>query len=164
MNKVILTYHYSPGFYGDFIIKDLQISESFDYSLKYFWSFDLGYFPNNDYELKQHRRFTKIKDKLPLYLKEKLQELLVSKLEIIKPQIIKSDKIEYATSEHSKSEYYKIKIQDIDETVHIPYDFSPILLSEGKEYFLEFHNELQLWIDKEFEIASEGKAIRFNKK
>lgn len=164
MDKILLSYHYSPGFYGEFITKDLEILDSFDFSLKYFWSFDLGYFPDNDFELKQHRRFSKIKDRLPKNLEEKLRKILVSKLEVIKPEIIKSDKIEYSTSENSKSEYYKINIQNVDETIYVPYDLSKILINDGKEIFLDFHKELQFWIEEEFEVISEGKAYRFNKK
>jgi len=164
MNKTILTYHYSPGFYGEFITKDLEILDSFDFSIKYFWYFNSKYFPDSEFERRQQRRFTKIKDRLPKELEEKLQKILVSKLKIIKPEVIKSDKIEYATSAHPPSEYYKINIQNVDETFHIPYDLSKILIDDGKEIFLDFHTELQLWLDEEFEIASEGKAYRFNKK
>ncbi|UFH30550.1 hypothetical protein LNP04_11235 [Chryseobacterium sp. C-71] len=164
MDKIILSYHYSPGFYGEFILKDLEILDSFDYSIKYFWYFDSKHFPDNEFERRQQRRFTKIKDSLPKELEEKLQKILASKFEIIKPEVIKSDKIEYATSAHPKSEYYKINIQNVDEIVHIPYDISQILIGDGKQFFLDFHTELQSWLEKEFEIASEGKAYRFNKK
>lgn len=85
-------------------------------------------------------------------------------LKIFQPEIIKSDKIVYATSAHSKSEYYKFRINKELKTVHIPYTLSEILIEgEHKDFFLIFHRGLQNWIEEEFEVISEGKAERFNK-
>jgi hypothetical protein len=164
MDRIILQFHYSPGFIGDFVMKDLYVSESFEFSLSYFWHHNAGYFPNDDFELKQTRRFTKIKDQLSEELKLKIQEILKLDLKIVQPEIIKTDKIVYSTSAHYKSEYYKLKTIEEEITINIPYYNSEIPIEgENKELFIIFHEELQAWIEQEFEIVSQGKAIRFNK-
>lgn len=49
--------------------------------------------------------------------------------------------------------------------IEVPYHPSAIKIEKDcKDIFLGFHSELMVWIDQEFEIASEGKAVRFNKK
>ncbi|SEH35646.1 hypothetical protein [Chryseobacterium culicis] len=164
MDRIILKYFYSPGFYGEFISKDLLISRTFEIQLKFFWYFDLGYFPDNDEERRQQRRFTTIKDKLPEDLQRILEKVLQSDIKSILPVRIGTDKVEYATSVHPPTEYYKLEIQNQEKHFDIPYRFSDILI-EGKdvELFFDFHVKLKSWIDKEFEIASEGKAVKLNK-
>ncbi|MCS3867472.1 hypothetical protein J3D55_000388 [Chryseobacterium ginsenosidimutans] len=161
MDKIILQYHYSPGFIGDFVMKDLYISESFEFYLKFFWSYKVETLSDSDFERKQWRRFTTIKDTLSEELKLKVQEILNLDLKVIKPEIVKTDKIIYETSEHSKSEYYKLKEE---KSISIPYNLSETMIEgKNKELFINFHEELIIWIEEQFEIISEGKAIRFNK-
>ena len=165
MDNIIFEYHFSPGFIGDFVLKDLYISNTFEFCLKFFWYIKFDHLPDNDFERKQVRRFTTIKDKLSEDLEPKIKTILGLNLKIIVPKIVKSDKIIYSTSAHSKSEYYKLEINKEEQTIHIPYNISETLIEgENKELFLNFHHELQSWIEEEFEIASEGKAARFNKK
>ncbi|MBB4806938.1 hypothetical protein HNP38_002234 [Chryseobacterium defluvii] len=165
MDEIILKYSFSPGFMDDIIAKELLIFKNFDTRLEFFWYFDAGFFPDNDWQRKQQRRCTKIRNILPQELQNQLVKLLESDLKIIEPEIIKTDKIIYATSAHPKSEYYKIKIGDEEKTIHIPYDIDKVLIEKAhKKIFLDFHYQLQTWIDQEFEVASEGKAVRFNKK
>ncbi|CAI8853707.1 hypothetical protein [Chryseobacterium sp. IT-36CA2] len=164
MNDIILKYSYSPGFYGEFICKDLLISRTSETQLKFFWYFDLGYFPDNDEERRQQRRFTTVKDKLPEALQIILEKIQKSDIRVIVPIETKTDKVEYTTSVHASNEYYKLNIQNEEKHINIPYHFSDALI-EGKdvELFFDFHTKLKAWIDEEFEIVSEGKAVKLNK-
>ncbi len=163
MDNIILKYSYSPGFIGEFIGKDLLISRTFETRLQFFWHFDPGYFPDNN-DGRQYRRITTIKDKLPDELQEILKKVMQSDIKVIVPEIIKTDRIEYSTSAHFKNEFYKLQIQNEEKYINIPYDISKILI-EGNdaELFSDFHTELKSWIDEEFEVASEGKAVKLNK-
>lgn len=164
MDKIILQYHYSPGFTGDFVMKDLFISKSFEFYLKFFWSYKVENLSDSDFERKIWRRFTTIKDTLSEELKMKVEEILNLDLKIIKPKIVKTDQIIYSTSEHSKSEYYKFGTDKDAKIIDIPYNLSETMI-EGKnrELFTNFHAELTIWIEEQFDIISEGMAIRFNK-
>lgn len=163
MDNIILKYSYSPGFIGEFICKDLLISRTFETRLQFFWHFDPGYFPDNN-DGRQYRRITTIKDKLPEELQEILKKVMQSDIKVIVPEIIKTDRIEYSTSAHFKNEFYKLQIQNEEKYINIPYDISKVLI-EGNdaELFFDLHTELKSWIDEEFEIASEGKAVKLNK-
>lgn len=96
-------------------------------------------------------------------MKLKVQEILNSDLKIIEPEIVKTDKIIYETSQHSKSEYYRLGADKDAKTIHITYSLSKIMIEgDSKELFLKLHKKLQEWIEEQFEIISEGKAMRFN--
>lgn len=77
MDNFILKYSYSPGFMGEFISKNLSVSENFETKLEFFWYFDPGYFPDNDEERIQQRRFTRVKDKLSRQLQEQLETIMM---------------------------------------------------------------------------------------
>lgn len=164
MNHIILKYSCSPGFSGEFISKDLLISKTFETKLQFFWYFDPGYFPDNDEKRKQQRRFITIKDKLPEALQKMLEKILQSDIRVIAPEIIRTDKIEYASTNLPSSEFYTLEIQHQEKDIHIPYDISNTLI-EGNDVnlFFDFHTQLTDWINREFEIASDGKAVKFNK-
>ncbi|MDR2238640.1 MAG: hypothetical protein LBE92_21125 [Chryseobacterium sp.] len=149
---------------GEFINKDLSVSRTFETRLEFFWYFDPGYFPDNDEERRQQRRLTRIKDKLPRELQEQLEMIIRSGLKIIIPEKKTTDKIIYSPSGLSH-ESYEVLISNEKKYIEILYDTSAIKIEEDwKNIFLDFHSKLMAWIDQEFEIASEGKAVRFNKK
>lgn len=163
MADFILKYSYLPGFMGEFISKNLSVSETFETKLEFFWYFDPGYFPDNDDERRQQRRLTRIKDKLPRELQEQLEMITKSGLKVIIPEKNTTDKIIYSPSGLSH-ESYEVVVNNEKQYIEIPYNVSTVMIEdEGKDLFLDFHTRLMAWIDQEFEMASEGKAVRFNK-
>lgn len=166
MDDVILEYSYTPGFMGnDFVLRDLWVSRTFEYKLRFSWYLDVDDYPDNEEEVRLQRRFTIVKDKLPEELRESLTKVMQSDVNVIVPVKVKTDKIEYATSAHPENKFYDVEIQNERKHINIPYDISKTLIEgTGREMFLGFHIALKAWIDEEFELASEGKAIKFNKR
>ncbi len=164
MTQHLLTYHFSPGFMGDPVIKNLSVDDSFRYRIHFFWYIRQDYFPESDAGRMQIRRYSSVADRLPQQLIRRLNEIIFSDIKIIEPEPVITDPPVYASSTHYKSEFYRLKFRNEEFVVHVPYDISGIRIEgKDKDLFLNFHNILQEWIEEQFEMLSEGKSVRYKK-